>query len=33
VLANEDAVDLDPLARSALALALGLPEASPKGAH
>lgn len=33
VLANEDAVDLGPLARSALALALGLPEASPKGAH
>jgi D-alanyl-D-alanine carboxypeptidase len=33
VLANEDAVDLDPLARTALALALGLPEASPEGAH
>ena len=33
VLANEDAVDLDPLARTALALALGLPEASPDGAH
>jgi len=33
VLANEDAVDLGPLARSALALALGLPEASPKGAR
>jgi len=29
VLANEDAVDLGPLARSALALALGIPEASP----
>jgi len=33
VLANQDAVDLDPLARTALALALGLPEASPKGAR
>jgi CubicO group peptidase (beta-lactamase class C family) len=31
VLANEDAVDLGPLARSALALALGIPEASPDG--
>jgi len=33
VLANQDAVDLDPLARTALALTLGLPEASPKGAR
>jgi CubicO group peptidase (beta-lactamase class C family) len=33
VLANEDAVDLGPLARSALALALDLPEASPEAAR
>jgi len=33
VLANQDAVDLGPLARSALALALGIPEASPDAAH
>ncbi len=33
VLANRDAVDLGPLGRSALALAIGLPEDSPQAAH